>query len=148
MFARHAVAIAVILHEAGGSDPQSFFDIAVERATQWAQLDLLILKDFGDCAMLLISMAAFSQLLAAQQKPGIQRRQIVKGQPGSEELATQKLHLVLDLTLLPSRSGGAGDRFDDIVVHQGQKAWVKDPVLRSRDIGHHGFGVVDDHPAR
>lgn len=97
MFARHAVAIAVILHQAGGSDPQSFFDITVERAAQRAQLDLLIRKDFGDCAMLLISMAAFSQFLAAQQKPGIQRRQIVKGQPGSEQLATQKLHLVLDL---------------------------------------------------
>jgi hypothetical protein len=29
--------------------------------------------------VLLISMAAFSQLLAAQEKPGIQRRKIVKG---------------------------------------------------------------------
>ena len=48
--------------------------------------------------MLLISMAAFSQLLAAQKQPSIQRRQIVKGQPGSEQLATQKLNLVLDLT--------------------------------------------------
>ena len=77
MFARHAVAIGVILHEAAGSDPQRFFDIAVERTTQWAQINLLILKDFGNCAVLLISMAAFSQFLAAQQKPGIQCRQNV-----------------------------------------------------------------------
>ena len=88
MCAWHAVAIAVILHETGGSDPQSLFDIAVERAPQRAQLDLLIRKDFGDCAMLLIRMTALSQLLAAQEKPGIQRRQIVKGQPGREQLTT------------------------------------------------------------
>ena len=93
-------------------------------------------------------MVAVSQFLAAQAQPVIQRIQIVKGKPWTEQFAAQELDLVLDLTLLPARGGRAGDGFDDIMVHQGQKAWMKDPILRSRDIGHHGFGVVDDHPAR
>jgi len=76
-------------------------------------------------------MQAVGQLFAAQAQPVIQRIQIVKSKPGSEQLATQKLDLVLDLPLLPARGGGAGDGFDDIMVHQGQKAWMKDPILRS-----------------
>ena len=76
-------------------------------------------------------MQAVGQLFAAQAQPVIQRIQIVKGKLWAEQLATQKLDLVLNLTLFPSRGGSASDGFDDIVVHQGQKAWMKDPILRS-----------------
>lgn len=98
MFARHTVAIAVILDQACRSDPHSFFDIAIKGATQRAQHDLLIRKNVGNRAILLIGMPTVCQLLAAQPQPGIQRIQIVKGKPGSEQLASQKLDLVLDLT--------------------------------------------------
>src|SRR6056297_1173026 len=103
MFARHTVAIAIILDQACRSDPHSFFDIAIKGAAQWAQHDLLIHKDVGNRAILLIGMPTVYQLLAAQPQPGIQRVQIAKSKPGSEQLAAQKLDLVLDLTLLPAR---------------------------------------------
>ena len=76
-------------------------------------------------------MPPIGQFLAAQAQPGIQRLQVVKSKLWAEQLAAQKLDLVLDLTFLPARSGGAGDGFDDVMVHQGQKAWMKDPILRS-----------------
>lgn len=43
-------------------------------------------------------MSAIGQLLAAQVQPGIQRIPIVKGKPWAEQLAAEKLDLVLHLT--------------------------------------------------
>lgn len=74
----------------------------IKGAAQWAQLSALIRKDIGNRAILLIGMQAVGQFLAPQAQPGIQRVQIVKGKPRAEQLTTQKLHLVLDLPLLPT----------------------------------------------
>jgi len=68
---------------------------------------VLICKNVGNLAVLPIRMVAVSQVLATQAQPVIQRIQIVKGKPWAEQLAAQELDLVLDLTLLPSRSGGS-----------------------------------------
>src|SRR6266550_3171930 len=54
-------------------------------------------------------------------------------QPWREEALTHEPDLVLDLTLLPARCRGAGDRLDEIVAAHLQEAAIVEAVLADED---------------
>ena len=143
----HTVAIAGILNQAGGADADGLFHVSVKCPPQRAQCGAFVFEYLSNRAIVLFGMGPIGQFLATQAQPVVQRIEIIKGRFGRKQPAAQKLDLVLDLPLLPTRCGRAGNRFHDVMVHQGQEPGMEYPVLRAGDMGHHRFGVVDDHPA-
>ncbi len=85
---RHAVAIAGILNQAGGTDPHRLFHIAVKSPPQGAQLGALIFKNLCNRAGRLFRVGAICQFLAAQAQPVVQPVQIIKGWHGSKQSAS------------------------------------------------------------
>lgn len=80
-------------------------------------------------AILLLGMGPVVQLFTAQAQPIVQCIEIIKDGFGHKQPPPQKLDLVLNLSLLPFRSRGAGHRLHHIVVHQGQEPGMEYPVL-------------------
>src|SRR3546814_17401446 len=69
-------------------------------------------------------------------------------QPGLEEATPDRLHLVLDLTLLPSRRRRAGGRLDHIMVGHDQEPPVEDPLLAGEHARHRRLHIIVDAAAR
>src|ERR1700686_2567091 len=66
-------------------------------------------------------------------QPRIELGETLYPRLGPEHLVAQIADLVLDLTLLPSRRGGAGHRFDQMVRAHLQKAQIISALLAYED---------------
>ncbi len=74
---------------------------------------------------------------------------IVDAQPGREVALARELHLVLDLTLLPARSGRARRRLDQMMRTHPLEAGVEAPLLADQDrIDRRRHVVMDSTHAR
>ena len=65
-------------------------------------------------------------------------------QPGREEPLADQPHLVLDLSLLPTRCRRAGDRVDKVVAAHLQEATIVEALLADEDRFHRRLHVVVD----
>jgi len=68
-------------------------------------------------------------------------------QPRGEKALANQSDLVLDLTLLPARRRGAGDRIDQVMAAHLQEAAIVEPVLADEDGLHRCLHVVVDAAA-
>lgn len=105
---RHAVAIAGILNQAGGANANGLFHVSVKCSPQRAQFGAFAFETLCNRAIRLLGMGTVCKLFTAQAQPIVQRIEIIKSGLGHKQPAPQKLNLVLDLSLLPTRSGRAG----------------------------------------
>ena len=126
---RNIVAVAVVLNQAGGSHTHGLLNIAIKGTAQGAQISLLPRKNSINRVILMLRVPTTAKHITLQMQPGIQAFHILKSQFGREQLAAQKLHLVLDLPLLPACCRGARHRLHHVVVHQRQKRRMEYPVF-------------------
>ena len=111
-----AVAIVIGHDQAGGAGPDGLLDEPVEGAAQLHQARAFFLEYVPDRSILelwMLDALCISDALIFQ--PRIQLGETLDPRLGPEHLVTQIADLVLDLTLLPTRSGSAGHRFDQMM---------------------------------
>ena len=77
---RNAVAVAVVLNQAGGSHTHSLLDIAIKGTAQGAQIGLLLSKNGINRVILTLGVATAAKRITLQIQPGIQAFQILKCQ--------------------------------------------------------------------
>jgi hypothetical protein len=78
------------------------------------------------------------------EQPSIQIVKVFEPQPRREEPLAHKPNLVLDLTLLPTRSRGASDRVDQVMAAHLQETTIVDALLADEDRLHRRLHVVVD----
>jgi hypothetical protein len=121
------------------------FDEAIEEPAQLHQAHPLFLEHLPDRPVL--ELRVFGSVGVGDAlifQPCIQLGQALHPRLGTEQLVAQIADLVLDLTLLPSRSGGAGDRLDQVVRAHLQEAPVILAGLADEDRLHRRLHVVVD----
>src|SRR3546814_441434 len=124
------VAVAIEADQAGARHRMLALVEAVERPQhrlQCRSLDLQRLRH-GQLALFRVRLP-FRPAPALGLQPAIELIEAGEPQPGLEEATPDRLHLVLDLTLLPSRRRRAGGRLDHIMVGHDQEPPVEDPLL-------------------
>jgi hypothetical protein len=107
----------VIGHDqAGGAGPDRLLDEPVEGTAKRHQAGAFLLVDLPDRSILELGMPdSFCVGDALIFQPTIQLGQALRPRLGPKHLIPQIADLVLDLTLLPPRSGSAGHRFDQMM---------------------------------
>src|SRR5215471_4921648 len=78
------------------------------------------------------------------EQPGVHLVIGLEPQPWCKEALTHEPDLVLDLTLLPTRGRGAGDRLHQIMAAHLQETPIVEAVLADEDRLHRGLHVVVD----
>ena len=120
-------------------------DEAVEGPAQLHQARAFFLEHLPDRPVLELRMLGplgVGDALIFQ--PRIQFGEALHPRLGAEQLVAQIADLVLDLTLLPSRGGRAGHRFDQMVRAHLQKAAIILARLADEDRFHRRLHVVVD----
>ena len=146
---RNGVAVAVEADEACAAYRMLALVEAVEGRDNRLEYSLFGCPCLGDRQFLLLGMLVHvgpAPTLGLQ--PAVQLRKAGKAQAWLEEAAARGLHLVLDLTLLPTRRGRAGGRLDHVVVGHDQEAPVEDTLLAGEHARHRGLHVVVDAARR
>jgi len=77
-------------------------------------------------------------------EPAVELLQAGEPQPGLEEPAAHRLHLVLDLPLLPPSRRRARGRLDHVVIRHDQEATVEHALLADEHCRHRRLHVVVD----
>ena len=97
----------------------------------------------GDGQFLLLGMLVhLGPAATLRLQPTVQLLEAGKAKPGLEETATGRLHLVLDLALLPAGRRRACRRLDHVVVRHDEEAPVEDALLAGEHRRHRRFHVV------
>src|SRR5271170_534383 len=140
-----AVAIVIGHHQAGRARPDRLLDEPVEGAAKPHQARALVLEYLPDRSILELRMRdPFGVGDALVLQPRIQLGQALHPRLGPEKLVPQIADLVLDLAFLPTRSGSAGHRFDQMVRAHLQKAAIVPARLADEDRLDRGLHVVVD----
>src|SRR5215207_3433038 len=140
-----AIAIMIGHNQASRAGPDRLLDKPVEGPSQLHQARAFFLEHVPDRSFLELRMlGALGVGDALIFQPCIQFGEALYPRLGPEHLIAQIADLVLDLTLLPSRGGGAGHRFDQMVRAHLQKAEIIPACLADEDRFDHRLHVVVD----
>src|SRR3954452_3523536 len=139
------VAVIVEPHEAGLRDRGRHRMEAVEATRIGHERRPLALKGLPDGPIPELGMAmglGVGDRLV--EKPGVQLLVALHPHAWGEEPLAHEPDLVLDLSLLPGRSGRARDRVDQVVAAHLQEAAIVGPLATGEDRLHRRFHVVVD----
>jgi hypothetical protein len=146
--ARHAVARAFKADQAGRRHPLALLDEAVEGRRHGHQGCLLLRPDLrdrpGQCAV----RGTLPLFEAPLLEPGVQVRQVGEVRHQVQDQVAGVLHVLLDLTLLPTGRRIAELGREDVVAGHCQEPGVDLPRLAPTDPVHRCPRVVVDAPAR
>ena len=122
---------------------------AVERGQHRLQRRSLGFERHRDGQLLLIGMRVkLGPPPTLRLQPPVELLEAGEPQPRLEEPPPDRLHLVLDLALLPPRCRRASGRLNHVVVGHDQEAAVEHPLLAGEHRGHRGLHVVVDAARR
>ncbi|KWT72158.1 hypothetical protein APV28_1636 [Comamonas testosteroni] len=141
---RHAVAVALEVHQAGGRDPLGVFDEAVEGARHRHQGGPLLLPDIGHRAWQLAVDDLAPQGLAAVLQPLVEFGQGWKRRHGLPQPVTRITHVLLHLPFLPARGRIAELGLEQVVADHGAETGVDVALLAPAHLVHGGAHVVVD----
>src|SRR5215471_10871261 len=141
----YRVFVIIEAHQAGLGDRRWHRVEAVEAARIGNELRPLGLEHLPNCQLgQFRMMMRFRVGDAFIEQPGVHLVIGLEPQPWCKEALTHKPDLVLDLTLLPTRGRGAGDRLHQIMAAHLQETPIVEPVLADEDRLHRGLHVVVD----
>ena len=122
---------------------------AVKRCQNRLQGWSFELQRFGNGQLLLLGMGVpYGPAQALSFQPPVELLDAGKAQAGLEEAASDGLHLVFNLPLLPPRRWRAGRGLDHVMISHDQKAAVEHPLLADEHGGDRGLHVIVDPAQR
>jgi len=145
---RHAVAVALEVHQAGGRDTLGVLDETIEGPGHRHEQRTLLRPDFGDGARQLAVGDLAPQRLAALLQPAVEQRQRGKRRHGLPQSVPRITHVLLDLALLPAGGRVAELGLEQVVTDHGAEARVDVSLLAAAYLVHGRLHVVVDAPSR